>query len=590
MAGCATQPKPFDQKQHLAFASARLALVTLGQEPLAGGLTLYDAMARALKYNLDAKVEIMESALKLRELRLADYSMVPRLVAGTGYAGRSRSDASSPSLRDADIVTADLGFTWNILDFGLSYVRAQQAADDVLIQEEKKRKVVNRIIEDVRTAYWRAASYERLVDRLRGLEGRVKGALRDTRKLAGGGDTSPLVALTYERELIQVQRQIEKLEGELKVAKSQLAALVNISPGSEFRLIVPTQRPVDLGLPKDPSKLYEIAAANRPEMREIAYELRVNEREVDAAMLELLPNFNFYAGPNYDSNKFIQTNDWVSYGAKVSWNLMKLLAMPAVQKKIEAQDDLLEKRSLSVAMAIMTQIHVSLVRHDHLKKSYDTARQLAGVQHKIVRQVKAETDAQRTSEQILIREEMNTLVADAEMDMVYADLQNAYANVYASLGIDPFPPGMSTSESVSQIAAELQAMWFERGEKLGDKQIHAAAARPVTITGSIPAATAPISAASAAPAPQGISALPVPPAASSAAVAAPAAKPAAAKVAAAQMPKAVTDAPAPAAKVPAPAAKVADAAPPAGKGERAATATAPATAAAPAAPPSPAKP
>lgn len=480
--------------------------MTSDQEPISGSLSLYEAMARALKYNLDAKVEIMDLALKRRELRLADYSMLPGLVAGSGYAGRSTPDASSSSLRDPNIVSTDLGFAWNVLDFGLSYVRAQQAADETLIQEEKKRKVVNRIIEDVRTAYWRAASYERLVARLRSLEGRVKGALRDTRRLAAGDEASPLVALTYERELIQVQRQIQKLEGELKVAKIQLAALANIPPTAIFRLDVPTQRPVDLGLPKDSGRLYAIAASNRPEMREIAYELRVNGREADAALLELLPNFNLYAGPNYDSNRFIQTNDWVSYGAKVSWNLLRLLAMPATKEKIAAQEQLLEERSLSVAMAIMTQIQVSLIRHDHLKKSYDTARQLAAVQHKIVRQVKAETDAQRTSEQILIREEMNTLVADAEMDMVYADLQNAYANVYASLGIDPFPPGMSTSESVGEIAAKLQAMWFERGEKLGEKQILAAASAPVTTTGSI-AAAAPTGPAS----PQTAARLPPPP-------------------------------------------------------------------------------
>ena len=51
-------------------------------------------MARALKYNLDAKVEIMEAALKVRELDLANYAMLPKLVASSGYAGRNRADAS----------------------------------------------------------------------------------------------------------------------------------------------------------------------------------------------------------------------------------------------------------------------------------------------------------------------------------------------------------------------------------------------------------------------------------------------------------------------------------------------------------------
>jgi hypothetical protein len=80
-----------------------------------------------------------------------------------------------------------------------------------------------------------------------------------------------------------------------------------------------------------------------------------------------------------------------------------------------------------------------------------------------LKQVRDETTAQRTSEQILIREEMNALLADAKLDMAYADLQNAYANIYASLGVDPFPAGLSTASSVEQMAAQLRTMWTDGG-------------------------------------------------------------------------------------------------------------------------------
>ncbi|SFU17463.1 Outer membrane protein TolC [Mesorhizobium sp. YR577] len=465
--GCALKMEPLSEDQNLAFASERLIRATANQEPVSGSISLYEAMARALKYNLDTKVEIMEAALKVRELDLANYSALPKLVVNSGYAGRTDPDSSTPSTRDPDIFTDDLTFSWNILDFGLSYVRAKQTADEALIQEEMKRKIVNRVIEDVRTAYWRAVSYERLVGRMRALEGRVAGALRDTRRLASSGESSPLVALTYERELIQVQREIELLEGELKVSKSQLAALMNVTPGSNYTLAVPKRRTTKLGLPGKSGDLFQIAVTNRPEMREVAYRMRINEKEVDAALLELLPSFNLYAGVNYDSNKFISSNDWVSWGAKVSWNLMKLATMPAVMKKVEAQQAALDARSLSVAMAIMTQVHISRVRYAHLQKSYGTAAALSNVSHRILTQVRAETAAQRTSEQVLIREEMNALLADAKLDMAYADLQNAYANVYASLGLNPFPTNLSTDESVAVIAEKLKGMWIERGTKAG---------------------------------------------------------------------------------------------------------------------------
>lgn len=461
--GCAITAEPFSNDQNVRFGSDKLSRTTQNQEPISGSVGLYEAMARALKYNLDTKVEIAEAALKLRDVKLANFAMLPKLVSEAGYAGRSKADASNASTRDDDIFTSDLTFSWNILDFGLSYVRAKQTADKALIQNEMKRKIVNRTIEDVRTAYWRAVSYERLVNRMRALKGRVNKALRDTRALSASSEASPLIALTYERELIEVQREIQTIEGELRVAKSQLAALMNVKPGTQFTLAIPARRNTKLGLPDDREALYKIAAANRPEMREIAYQLRINQSEVRAALLELLPSFNLYAGLNYDSNQFIQTNEWVSWGSQVSWNLLRLTSMPTVMDRNKTQAMVLDQRALSIAMAVMTQVDISILRHKHLRKSFNTASALSNVQHRILKQVHTETQTAVATEQVLIREEINTLIADAKLDMVYADLQNAYANIYASLGIDPYPIGLNLADPVDRVAAQLLQMWTESG-------------------------------------------------------------------------------------------------------------------------------
>ena len=48
---------------------------------------------------------------------------------------------------------------------------------DRRIAEEQKRKVVNRIVQDVRSAYWRAVSNDRLIAQLEELMIRVKAAI-----------------------------------------------------------------------------------------------------------------------------------------------------------------------------------------------------------------------------------------------------------------------------------------------------------------------------------------------------------------------------------------------------------------------------
>ena len=492
MTGCAVKPKSMDKLEAFTFAQDRLDRVAQNEEPVTGAIDLYEAMARAIKYNLDVRVEAMEAALRTSEVNVASYDLLPKLVAESGYSARNNTDTSSVGSRDPSSYSADLNLSWNVLDFGLSYVRAKQTADKVLQQEENRRKIVNLTIADVRTAYWRAVTYDRVVARMHALSGRLKSALFDTRKLAKDGATSPMAALTYERELLQIQRELEGMEAELSVAKTQLAALMNVTPGTDFKLAATDAVPANLKLPGDFHQLYITALQNRPEMREMAYELRVNDQELNAQLLSLLPGLSIYSSSNYDSNDFLSNNNWLTWGAKASWNLLRAFSMPATKAKVEAQGTMLDTRSLSVAMAVMTQVHVSRAKFLQTQKQFKTASELADVQRKLLNVVKAEVGAQRTSQQVLIREEMNTIVSDSKRDVVFADLQNAYASVYSSLGLDAVPSNMKLDVSVSDLAQQLRTVW-KSGETLPGLQLQpttAAAAQAIDLTtSSLPAST-----------------------------------------------------------------------------------------------------
>ncbi len=488
VAGCTVVPEPFSAQDINEFASRNLDAVAQNQEPVERPITLYEAMARALKYNLDFKVELMEKALKLKNLDLSHHKMLPTLVAKSGYAERSnyagsnsrlledrglfqsRSDLGNPNVQsstsqDRAIFSSDLTFSWSILDFGLSYVRAKQAADEVLIAEQLKRKVVNRIIEDVRTAYWRAISYQRLIRKLRVLDRRVSKALKNTRALYDTRQSSLITVLTYERELVEIRRELQNLEGDLKVAKSQLAALMNLPPTTSFQLAKARRSLRHLKLKVPYKKMVAKALRNRPELLEVQYKLRINQEEADAALLELLPNLKTYAGLNYDSNSFLFNDFWLTWGARASWNLLNIFSYPARKNVVLAQDDLLNERAKALTMAIMTQVHISRARYLHARKELRTAQQYFDVQNRLLRQIRTEASAERVSEQTLIREEMNTLVANVKFDIAYAAVHNSYANVFASMGLDPYrEEKLDTSLTVKALARSLRKLWLERGD------------------------------------------------------------------------------------------------------------------------------
>jgi outer membrane protein TolC len=475
LAGCAVKPEPLTPSDLQTTAEKNFERVDAEQEPVAAPIDMYEAMARALKYNLDYKVEMMDEALKSRELNLSRYDMLPQMVASAGYAGRNNySGASSLSLitrrqslepstsSEKNLYTADLSLSWDVLDFGLSYVRAKQKADEVLISQERRRKVANRIIEDVRTAYWRSVSAQRLLDKLQLLEDSVTTTLENSERLAERRLSAPLTALTYQRELVEIQGSVRRLQRELVIAKAQLAALMNLKPGTEFSLVLPDR---GLAMPEvkySGEDMMLTALQNRSELREVSYRQRINAKELDAALLSALPSFRGILGVNVDSNDFLYNSDWMQWGARASWNVLNLFRYPAQKKAVQAQDDLLKQRELALTMAVITQVHVARARFAHLSEELSTASHQMRVQDKIMTQIRAGHKAGAMSQQTLLREEMNTLVAEVKYDIAYADSQNAYANLFGSMGIDDFSPDITGRENVQTLRASLAKLWDDR--------------------------------------------------------------------------------------------------------------------------------
>ena len=377
IAGCTVQPEALEPQAVSDTAADRLTRVSAEQEPITGDISLYEAMARAVKYNLDYRLETLRTAVANGELDVASYDMLPQVVATAAYTGRdttpggrSRSivtgqESLEPSQSvERNRVTADLTLSWDILDFGLSYIRAKQLGNEVLIAEENRRAVVNRVIEDVRTAYWRTVSAQRLNDRAVALETEVNAALAGARKLAERRRTSPLPALTYRRELHEIQNTLQEIKIDFAASRAQLAALMNVQPGESFRVVDTLERGTFERIEMDRAELVDVAMRNRPELRAISYEQRNNILQADAEVLRLFPNLKGFFGINYDSNDFLFSNSWLGWGARVSWNLLNVINYPDRERLVEVQGELLDIRALATTMAVATQVDVAVARYN----------------------------------------------------------------------------------------------------------------------------------------------------------------------------------------------------------------------------------
>ncbi|MGH8525834.1 MAG: TolC family protein, partial [Gammaproteobacteria bacterium] len=402
VSGCALTPEALRDGEVKAQAANDYINLTKEHEPVRGPISMYEALARALKYNLDFRLELTKKVLALEQLNVSRYEMLPQFVSNLSYNARDKfSGASSRSLitgrqslesstsSDRDVGEVELGLVWNVLDFGVSYYRAKQAADRVLIAEEQKRKAVNRIAQEVRTAYWRAVSAERLQGQLDALMSRVARALSDSREVVWKRLDAPMTQLTYQRELLAVKRELQELQRDLELAKYQLAELMNLRPNARYELAVPKRGELARAIKLGHAEMEQMALESRPELRELGYEKRINAQEARAAILELLPGVDLSVTKNYNSNSFLFHNNWVNLGSRVAWNLLNLIRMPQKMKELKAQAGVLDAQRLALSIAVLTQVNVSLAQYGHAQNEYQTASEYHAIQQGIIRQVHA---------------------------------------------------------------------------------------------------------------------------------------------------------------------------------------------------------
>ena len=442
------------------------------QEPLEGEITLYQAMARAIKYNLNYRLQLMEKSMAGKILNASNYNLLPQIVANAGYNNRSDYNGvnsialTGPSQgeeslvtstsQDKKIRTADVTVMWNVLDFGIGYFQAQQNADKIMVAEEIRRKVIQNIILDVQYAYWRAAGTEKLLEDLVTLLDQAKSAYEQSREVSNQHLKPKLTTLVYQRELLNNIRTIWGLVQILVPAKTELATLINVKPGTQFTIREPNSNTWEIPEFTTPiSELVETAMLHRPELREEDYKARINATEIKKTYLSMIPGFNLHFGYNFDSNSFLYTNDWFSAGALVSLNLINLISAPARLSVVKSRQDVDELRRQALAIGIMAQIHISLQRFGLAKEEYLITRQLEQIDSELTTQMSAEKKSGLLTTLIIIQSETEAMISRVKRQIAYAQLQNASGMIYNSLGIDLMPEQVEAVD-VNTLAAELE--------------------------------------------------------------------------------------------------------------------------------------
>lgn len=454
LAACAGAPlQPADDAAFQSQARVDREAVRADVAPLGARLTLDEAIARALKYNLERRARQLEEALALRQYAEIGYDRLPKLVASAGYTARDEDHISrsidsvtgKPSLANPSIsqershTLSSLTLSWSLLDYGLAGYATQQAGDKALAAAERRRKATHLLVQEVRIAYWRAASAQALRAEMRATVGLAEEALADARQAEAEKLRAPLDSLRYRRQLTENLRLLESIEQELASARFELAALMNAPLTQEVELAADEMPATQDPLAVPVEAMEEQALAQNADLREQVYLRRVAAVEARKVLARAWPNLTLSLGPQHDDDRYLVNNGWSEAGISVGVNLLNLLALPAQRRSAEAAVALADQRRLAAHVAVVAQVHIAREQLFGARRQFERADTLARLDTEILEQTQRREEARAGSKLDRVAAQTTAIVSRLRRFQALAQWHAATGRMQATLGVDPLP-------------------------------------------------------------------------------------------------------------------------------------------------------
>lgn len=442
-----------DMADRLAFTELENVQTLAGQQPeLEGPLSLNDALARGLIYNLSFHKQRNKAFQALEEVGLSRGEYLPRVSAYAEASRRSNVDAAvgqRVTEMDEDLPTdfftasdqarafGNITATWSLIDFGLSYLENEKqkrwAENEHYVTQISCAGLAGDIVE----GHWRARAFERAEAKNDWLRWRIETGLDVSRQRAEANPESRTDELFLQREIIDLFRWYDSIYQSLAGSKAQLAGLINLPAGTDFEIAVDQNVSYLHDLPTETLSLVEIAFQNRPELRQRALFDEINRLSDRQGFIRQFPNLSLFLGAEGDSNSFLLNNNFTRVGANLSWNLFELANRSDRRRQQANRAEQFELENQLVASAIIAQVALSMSEYQARDQSLTYAWRANTIQAEIVDRVSASFAKGEAPESHVVKEELLRELSILRRDVDEAGHQAARIRVLNALGLGP---------------------------------------------------------------------------------------------------------------------------------------------------------
>jgi len=338
-------------------------------------LSLKQAVDIAIENNLDTKIAEQDFIVSLSDVDLQKLNALPTITAKRDFLKRNNFAASSsisaetgvqslePSIssdRSSRVTALDLN--WELVDAAINIYRSGSTKDQSKIAQERYRKVVQNVVLDTHSAFYRLASLQQHEEGVALLLDQSEDKLLALAAARNNGDIRYDQIDKLEKEIFELRKNLLEYQKQTKLSEIELKALLSVDPKQSIRVnyeeleIDPHNhfshsKPIDTYVRK--------ALKSRPEVREEFLNLRIAQRNLNSEILNTIPGFNVLMAANDDDNSFLEERNWFSLTASLSQSITSLLTLPSRLKKSKEEISLANSRSKALVAAVIFQVNIA---------------------------------------------------------------------------------------------------------------------------------------------------------------------------------------------------------------------------------------
>lgn len=393
-------------------------------------IDMYMAMALALKYNYTRRLASYQENLIKSNI---SPSSLPSIAATLGYGNTMNSPA----------IPADLKTSWNMLDVSALYYQNGLGVSDA-VAEEQSRKVVNNILFEARSLYWKALAAQRLIpviddmnEYLVRIVDEINACINEANRTGEPVSTNMLLK---KRKYLENIKDLANLRKKFDTAQAEFAGLLGLYPSSEIKLAGSEYG--NFAIPSLRAKMQQLewlALTNRPELRIFDKQTSPEELELVIKDFDDVDNNDYRQNPNYYNQKWTRNSN----------NLSMTVFEEVRYQDASTYNSLARQRMTNI---ILNQVYLSWALYQSAVEDYYLNMGVASTSEDIAEDI---TSREGSNKAISHLESARATIDEANAFLSYIDVQEAIGRLYATVGLDAVPADM-LDDSPSAIAVQIR--------------------------------------------------------------------------------------------------------------------------------------